>query len=221
MKFEQTDILVLGDSFCRFRNSDSHWPFIISQKLSNSSSQTRGHGFSGTSWWSVRTRFLKELEISVPKILICCHTSPDRIPNDDDVGLNWATLRNNEIFGNGEFLNKDKQQKIIIASKLYFQELWSKGFCAWAQLAWFKELDKLIEFYKIPYTIHLMCFDHCPEYIFQNGITVEEKLYSIAGDDYNNGSNPNHFTEELNKKIGNRLVDLLLNYQVGQQKLAI
>ena len=70
MNFEHKDILILGDSFCELRSLPIDWPFIVSQKLSNSSEKTRGHGFGGSSWWSVRKRLLKELELHVPKVLI-------------------------------------------------------------------------------------------------------------------------------------------------------
>jgi hypothetical protein len=220
MKFEHKDILILGDSFCQYRESSSDWPFIVSQKLSNSNEITRGSGFPGASWWSVRNRLLKELEISVPKVLILCHTNPDRIPSDFDYKLNWAILESNRVSPNE--IDKDKNHKIVKATKLYYEELWSSNYSKWAQLAWFKELDELIEVHKIPQVIHLICFNNSPKYVFQNSITIKENLWTLAGFDnstYDNLGMSNHFTEDVNKKLGNRLVELLLNYQPGLQEL--
>jgi len=47
-----TDLLILGDSFCRWRETDKHWPFLIENE------KPRGVGFSGCSWWSVRKYLL-------------------------------------------------------------------------------------------------------------------------------------------------------------------
>jgi hypothetical protein len=223
MIFEHKDILILGDSFCDHRNSDTDWPFIVSQSLTGSTEKTRGYGFSGTSWWSVRKRLLKELKISVPKVLILCHTEPNRIPNDRDAGINWSILVSNRVSAEKE-LDKDTQHRIVKATKLYYEELCSSDYSKWAQLAWFKELDELIEVHKIPQVIHLICFNNSPEYVFQNSITIKEKLWTLAGFDsstYDNLGLSNHFTEEMNKKVGNRLVELVLNYQPGLQELAL
>jgi len=221
MKFEHKDILILGDSFCELRSLPSDWPFIVSQKLSNSNEETRGYGFGGTSWWSVRKRLLKELEISVPKVLILCHTDPNRIPNDYDYALNFsscfeAQTKTNRIKTHTHPLEPWQEKKIAMAGYLYYTELWSSEYCKWSMISWFKELDEIVEVYKIPYVIHLRCFDH--KYIFKNGMTVKEDLVdmSLVGYQYRN-----HFTEEMNKKVGNRLVELVLNYKTGLQELAL
>ena len=226
MKFEHKDILILGDSFCTMRHSSNDWPFIISQTLSGSHERTLGRGYGGASWWSVRKKLLEELELNVPKILIVCHTNPTRIPNDYDVGLNWATVETNVIslFGIRISLNEYKQKRIIKATRLYYEELCSGDYCTWAMIQWFNELDDLAEVYKIPYVIHLSCFDNCPNYVFKNGITIKERLWTLANFDnntYDDTGYHNHFTEEMNKKVGNRLVELVLNYQPGLQELAL
>jgi hypothetical protein len=222
MKFEHKDILILGDSFCSNRDSDSDWPFIVSQKLSNSFERTRGRGFGGASWWSVRKKLLKELEISVPKVLILCHTEPNRIPNDRGAAINGSVIEAKTISYYGKHLDHASQQRIIKAAKLYYEELWSHDYYKWAQIAWFKELDELLNVWEIPYIIHLRCFKSTTDYIFKNGITIKEPLITLA--DYENQKVSiddlnNHFTEDVNKKLGNRLVELLLNYQPGLQEL--
>ena len=219
MKFEHKDILILGDSFAELRSLLTDWPFIVSHTLSNSTEIPRGHGFAGTSWWSVRKRLLTELEISVPRVLILCHTEPNRIPNDYDYGLTSRSVENGQFYNpDGTHIDPIKNLAIAKAGKLYYEELWSSEYCKWAQKAWFKELDELIEVYRIPYVIHLRSFDHTIKYIFKNGMTVKENLVdmSLVGNEYRN-----HFTEEINKKVGNRLVELVLNHQQGLQELAL
>ena len=217
MIFEHKDILILGDSFAESRSLPVDWPFIVSQRLYNSTEIPRGHGFAGASWWSVRKRLLKELEISVPKILILCHTEPNRIPNDYDYGFTSRSVQNGQFYNpDGSHINPIKNLAIAKAGQLYYEELWSRDYCKWAMISWFKELDELVEVHKIPYVIHLRCFDH--NYIFKNSMTVKENLVDISliGNEYRN-----HFTEEMNKKVGNRLVELVLNYQLGLQELAL
>ena len=69
-----TELLILGDSFCRWRETDKHWPFLIENK------KPRGTGFSGCSWWAVRKELLRELKTK-PKTIIFCHTECSRIPH--------------------------------------------------------------------------------------------------------------------------------------------
>jgi len=223
MIFEHKDILILGDSFAQSRSLPVDWPFIVSQSLTSSTEKTRGYGFGGASWWSVRKRLLQELKFSVPKVLILCHTEPNRIPSDYDYGLNSASCveaqtQTGRIRVTDHPLESWKEKKIATAGTLYYEELWSGQYCKWAMVSWFKELDELVEVHKIPYVIHLRCFDHGIKHIFKNGMTVKENLVdmSLVGNQYRN-----HFTEEMNKKVGNRLVELLLNYQPGLQELAL
>ena len=164
---------------------------------------------------------LQELKFSVPKVLILCHTELNRIPSDYDYGLNMsscvdAQTKIGRISVTDYPLEPWKEKKIATAGTLYYEELWSSEYCKWAMISWFKELDDIVEVYKIPYVIHLRCFDH--KYIFKNGMTVKEDLVdmSLVGYQYRN-----HFTEEMNKKVGNRLVELVLNYQSGLQELAL
>ena len=216
MKFEHKDILILGDSFAECRSLPVDWPFIVSQRLCNSTEIPRGHGFAGASWWSVRKRLLKELKLHVPKVLILCHTEPNRIPNDYDYGLTSHSVQNGKFYNpDGTQIDPIKNLAIAKAGKLYYEELWCRDYCKWAMVSWFKELDELVEVHKIPYVIHLRCFEH--NYIFKNGTTVKENLVDISLV----GKYRNHFTEEMNKKVGNRLVELVLNYQPGLQELAL
>ena len=221
MNFEYKDILILGDSFCGEREAHTDWPMIVSRRLTGQHDIPRGYGFGGGAWWSTRKLLLSELKIRVPKLLVICHTEANRIPNDKDCGINSGVLGHGKIALHGEHMNMDSnsRQKIVQAAILYYEELWSSDYCQWAQKKWFQELDNLIESYQIPYVIHLMCFDTTGNYIFQNGITVKERLWKFVTNE--NIPLRNHLTEDQNQKLGSRLVDMVLNYQAGLQELNI
>lgn len=218
MKFKPNDILILGDSFCAAREEPTDWPLVVSQKLTGHNHIPRGVGFSGGSWWSVRKALLEEIKSGIPKVLILCHTEPNRIPNDYNIGINLSSALDGKITTDSckEYISEEKLQSIAVASKLYYEELWSGEYCEWAQKSWFRELDQMIEEWCIPYVIHLRCFPFTASYTFKNSMTIQEDLFSkssvISGI-------PNHFTEDLNQKLGNKLVELILNYKTGLQSM--
>jgi hypothetical protein len=222
MMFEHKDILIVGDSFCGDRDTHNDWPMIISQRLTGYNNIPRGYGFGGGSWWSTRKRLLSELEICVPKVLIMCHTEPNRIPNDMDCGINSGILGHGKIALHGEHLDMDRstQQKIVKAAVSYYEQLWCGEYCRWAQQAWHLELDALIASYNIPYVVHLLCFDSTVNYVFQNGMTIKERLWAWAGYPEDQ-SNRNHFTDDQNQKFGNRLADLILINPTGLVELSL
>jgi hypothetical protein len=217
MNYNHNEILILGDSFCADRDFVTDWPMIITQQLAGSSLVPRGFGFRGASWWSVRNRLLSEIDLNKPKILILCHTEPNRLPNDQDYGINSRIVEKEYriITSNGKWIDTWRQQEIAEAGRLYYKELWSHQFHKWAQISWFKELDQLLDTWSIPIVIHLHCFDHV-SYTFKNGVTIEEHLLSLATD---GNTFRNHFTEEMNQKIGYKLADIIRNYTPGTQKL--
>jgi hypothetical protein len=198
------DILIVGDSFCAERDDDHDWPFIVSNTLSGSSKNTRGEGFSGASWWSVRKCLLTNLEINTPKILIICHTEPFRIPNDDNYGLNFRSV---EV----ETFPTDLQ----VAARKYYENLMSKDFHEWACLQWFKELDNIIEKHKIEKVIHFFCFGGAYScYLFNKGVTIKNILYDIS---YNTPDQDivktfNHFTPDGNKTLAKNILNILNDY---------
>jgi hypothetical protein len=221
MLFEHKDILILGDSFCEQRDRNSDWPMIVSQKLTGSNDVPRGAGFGGMGWWSVRKALIKEIEIYIPKVLILCHTEPNRLPHDYDIALNSSSVIRGQLdtFHCKDFISPEKLDRITQAGKLYYEELWSRDYCKWAQASWFRELDTIIETYNIRYVIHMLCFESTVNYVFQNGITIKDKLWDfVPGLDLNLR---NHFTEEINQKFGNRLADLVLINQTGLVELDI
>jgi hypothetical protein len=220
MKFKPNDILILGDSFCAYREAPTDWPMVVSQKLTGQNHIPRGAGFAGGSWWSVRQALLKEIKRRIPKVLILCHTEANRIPNDYNLGINSSSALRG-TFSNQhckEYISEEKLQRIAEASKLYYEELWSDEYCQWAQKSWFRELDQMIEKWGIPYVIHLQCWPN--DYTFKNSITIRENLVSIQSHDpFMVSTLHNHFTDDLNQKFGNKIVELILNYKTGLQKI--
>lgn len=224
MNFEHKDILIIGDSFCGQRETHTDWPMIISHRLTGQFRIPRGYGFGGGAWWTIRRLLLSELQICVPKLLVICHTEPNRVPNDKDSGINSGVLGHGQISLHGEHRGMDNtaRQKIVKAAIAYYEELWSRDYCKWAEEKWFWEVDNLIESYQIPHVIHLKCFDTTGDYVFRNGITVKEKLWAWANYPDNKKELRNHLTDVQNQKLGNRLVDMLLtNSKSGLQELGI
>lgn len=218
MNFKHRDILILGDSFCECRSTSTDWPMIVSQGLTGHNNIPRGIGFGGSAWWSIRQELLTEIKKGIPKVLILCHTEPNRLPNNYNLGINSTSALNGNIstYYCKEYISEEKLQRISDASKLYYEELWSYEYCQWAQKSWFRELDQMLEEWCIPYVIHLRCFSHVVDYTFKNSITIQEDLFSRSsiGPNFRN-----HFTEDLNQKLGNKLVDLILNYKIGLQTM--
>jgi hypothetical protein len=222
MKFKSNDILILGDSFCSAREEPTDWPMVVSQKLTGYNHIPRGVGFAGGSWWSVRRALLEEIQKGIPKVLILCHTEANRIPNNYNLGINYGSVRDGRVDRKRckEDISEEKLQRIIEAGKLYYEELWSLEYCRWAQKSWFRELDQMIEKWCIPYVIHLRCFADSSDYIFKNSITIQEALVSIQSHDPSIPSlMHNHFSDDLNQKFGNKMVELILNYETGRKKL--
>lgn len=235
--YDINDVLILGDSFCNKRKNDNHWPWIISNSLTGKADTTRGQGFSGASWWSVRKALLKELNESVPKILIICHTEYNRIPNDLDFGLNVASADYDcKNFGKTQYLyasdpsnsnNNLYIKNIPEAALMYYKYLISEDFNLWARNKWFEELDSICVSYKIEKILHIHCFqNYIPNhlqtmydknpYVFKAGSTLNESLYEIS-DEKNSTSEPvyNHFTAENNKKIAESILSYITNYKTG------
>jgi hypothetical protein len=211
-----SDILILGDSFAAWRDCGSDWPVVLLNKLTGTvfdgKNIPRGRGFPGASWWSTRNLLLEELKISVPKILVICHTEETRIPNDDNIGFNASSISKNSVTLN-DGISGHANADQVKAATLYLKYLYSYNFHKWAQLAWYQELDDILEENKIPITIHLHCFDNMnftktPVYKFKNGMTSKEILCELSM--ARNGSLSevklrNHFTSVQNLALANAL----------------
>jgi len=71
------DIVILGDSFCSQRKVPNHWPYRLSNLLTDKdpgpTNPARGYGWGGASWWSLKKQLPFYLK-NQPKVLIFCHT---------------------------------------------------------------------------------------------------------------------------------------------------
>lgn len=211
------DVLIIGDSFCGNRTEKSHWPQLLTLRLTgeefDNNRVPRGQGYPGASWWSVRKRLIKEIEIKIPKVLIICHTEPLRIPNDKDWGVNFRSVELGQI----HVLNstdKPMPEKFRQGANLYYQELISLDFHEWANIAWFKELDQLCT--PIEQVLHLYCFEgQYTNYTFLKGTTLSVPLitYQKEAPIFRKAAfAPNHFTLQDNITFAENLVNLINNY---------
>ena len=246
------DILVVGDSFAKQRTKETDWPMYVATSLTTNRMPflvpLRGQGFSGASWWSTRKVLVKELENHPPKLLIMTHTEMQRIPSDDDYGLNSSS-----VFSVEEYLEASKQPKsheyipkeILLAGQEFYKYLFCRDFFFWAQKQWFQEIDSLVEKYNIPYVVHLHAFEPWfpPIHTFKYGVTfnkplwdlcddnkliskdsyknVTEEIYTIQDNVWNNNSNRNHFTVENNQKLAKQILSALDNYSNGLRNLQL
>ena len=239
------DIVIIGDSFCYHRADLNAWPRqLVAQltKIYDTDETPRGHGYPGGSWWVARKRLLNEISVSVPKVLIMCHTEPNRLANYKDFSVNgpaifdntpgndfthvtqgdinartWNFL-NGEMtdFGSWEMPKIFQPERItkeeIEAIKQYYLHLSYPVYNRWAQLQWFKELDEIIAQFDIPKVIHLHCFDN--DYCFRTGITSQEILIELITDPNKSLKNVtlNHFTIDENAVFANQLYNAVTNY---------
>jgi hypothetical protein len=239
--FNQDDILIIGDSFAVEREKKHSWPKILTKLLLNDhydDRPPRGKGFPGCSWWSIRRRLLEELKITVPEILIICHTEPNRIPSEYDFPLNIKSVEDLKIHINNNLDDDSKLspsyiKEIQTAALMYYHHLHSLDYSLWAQTRWFYELDEIAKNYDIPYVIHLHCFKQIEHYIFKNGLTAEETLWEnskgfklwkedpLSLFDNTLQELTNHFTIEENLKLANSLYNTILTYSVGPRKIGL
>ena len=235
--FEWNDILILGDSFVGHRDLETDWPQLLTCKLTglpfDEKRIPRGHGFNGSSWWSVRNRLHEELKIKKPKVLILTHTEPQRIPSDDNYNLNPGSVENpdwhkqlnsneqNEVDANAGLAPRE----VLLAGQQYYKYLISIDYHLWTQEKWYEELDNLISTSDIEYVIHMHCFDPWKNkklHEFKNSITFNKPIWQVS-DDSKKWSihNRNHFTLNNNKKMMEVMYTCIENYNHGFRDLKL
>lgn len=208
-KFNPSDIVIVGDSFCANRTKPKYWPNKLVELLSGDGTVVRGKGFSGASWWSARCELIRQLEILPPKVLILCHTEASRIHSPKNFPLNYST-----VFAEGEkFLPHTMGQNYRIiqeAGRYYYKFLHCDEWDKWTQTSWYKELEELIEQYTIPYVIHLFCFDDSSSsFKFKHGLTSTETLITLSE---RQPGGFNHFTEQANISIATAIADMITDH---------
>jgi len=246
------EVLIIGDSFAKQRTSETDWPKVVAHYVTGVphtfKESVRGKGFSGASWWSTRKLLIEELKKNVPKVLILTHTEMQRIPSDEDYGLNSASVFNLEAYStirDQKLLEDMVPKEVLLAGQQYYTHLFSKDFHIWAQKQWFYEIDHLVKIYNIPFVIHIHTFapwDCVDVHKFKYGITFDQPIWPLS-DDYammhtakwkkvNNlevpdadlwfiNNNRNHFTEKNNVKLGELIIDALNNYSNGIKPLQL
>lgn len=254
-KFKKTnyinwnDVLIIGDSFAQQRSEPTDWPKFVTATLTqefNTTKSPRGLGFSGASWWSSRNLLLKEVKKHSPKVLIMTHTEMQRIPSDENYGLNSASVFNIENYTKPTSTGNICPKEVLLAGQEYYKHLFCKDFHLWAQLKWFEEIDEIVKANHIPFVIHMHSFevwDQNPTYIFKNGITFDKPLWDISDDNkllelksykkindlvntidadvWTNNSNRNHFTMANNVKLAQQIIDAINNYSNGLKPLQL
>lgn len=212
MMFNWDDILIVGGSVAGYRTEADHWPKVLTCMLTNTNIETkqvpRGIGMLGCAWWSVKKVLEKELNKSIPKVLIICHSESSRIPNDYDLPLNHGITIFTEDLAESIVKEKNLSKDIIIAAKYYYKHLISMDFHIWAHTKWFEEVDEKTK--DIPYVIHML--QSSEQYEFKNGITLEQSLEDLMSLPFWDSS-PNHFTPEENIKLAKEFHNLITNFQ--------
>jgi hypothetical protein len=211
-----TDLLILGDSFCSDRILKVDWPVIVKKSLSTPIAGAnrwsfkpvtlRGQGFPGASWWSVRNQLIQKIK-TPPQIAIFCHTEPNRIPNDDDWGINMGSADIGMIHGKHLQPMTDEFQ---LACKLYYKHLWSRKYHEWTMTSWLCELDELTK--DIEIVLHFFGFENDHRYHrFQHGVSFSDPLRDYA----TFGSDPylrNHFDIDTNQRFADFVLEHIRNY---------
>lgn len=205
MTIRTTDLLILGDSFCVNRDRSIDWPVIVQNSLSTN---LRGQGFPGASWWSVRNSLIQQIKI-LPRIAIFCHTEPNRLPHINDWGINSGTAELEQIHTIDSY-NKPMPAEFGVACKLYYKHLWYQEYHNWAMTRWLCELDELTKGIEI--VLHFFGFnDIHRHHRFQHGVSFSDPLinYSttIQGPDIRN-----HFDIATNQRFADVVMEHIRNY---------
>ena len=212
-------ILIIGDSFCADRGSDSDWPDQLGEILGVT---VTGRGFGGESWWSCNN-YLRKFKSTNKKnnnktILIVLHTFSGRLPNDFNLPITPAVLQTTPGASNDEIELAEKENPGLrnLAIEFYQSKLFSIHFYEWAQRSWIKEIDQDLDFL---FTIHVPVFDNLNINV-KNGIVVRpsEKLHSLrnlSDAEINDvkwfglDSRRNHFSKHNNIKLAQAFANII------------
>jgi hypothetical protein len=205
MTIRTADLLILGDSFCANRDRNIDWPVIVQSSLSTN---LRGQGFPGASWWSVRNSLIQQIKI-LPKIAIFCHTEPNRLPHINDWGINSGTAELGQIHQLDSY-DQPMPAEFDVACKLYYKHLWHQDYHNWAMTRWLCELDELTKGIQI--VLHFFGFDDVHRHHrFCHGVSFSDPLINYAttaqGSDIRN-----HFDIAVNQRFADVVLEHIHNY---------
>jgi hypothetical protein len=213
--YNPEEILIVGDSFCGHRELPTDWPVYLTKLLTSQNASPRGKGYGGCSWWTTRAELKKELAKAPFKVLVVCHTEPHRIWSDFNRPLNFTSVERNFNLQSVTGPDPTNTDTLNAAASLYYKHLYSSTFHYWANEAWFRELDDIIQQNNIEKAVHLHCFKFGADklHIFNKGVTVTNVLFDYAIDKIpKEGLNPeisNHFTHDFNVKFAEELYKVI------------
>jgi len=216
MTYNWNDILIVGDSFCADRLTETHWPQPFTCKLTNTEFDAtripRGKGHAGASWWSTRRSLMKELSNSIPKVVIFCHTEKMRIPSDHDYALNYRAVEIRELVPTEK---RKMPEDIALAAEGFYNHLISIEFQDWTMRQWFHELDWTMNKHQIEKVIHFYSFPdwhNRPLYKFKHGVTVMDPLYNYHKITTNEQHFHNHLNDYENVQFASFVSNIIENY---------
>jgi hypothetical protein len=231
-KTMKSKIIIIGDSFCVDRTSPNSWITYLQHYFYNY--DILGAGYPGTGWWTHNKGYnatLNELDSKLTEndILIWCHSSPYRLPNDYDVPITQSAI--SFALNDPRFREIDKSNPMHVemfndAKQFYLSKLFSFDFYEWAELSFWKELQlktsaykKVIHFFGFPSTN----FAHNRNALqSDNAIVVTMPLLILSRsedpDTIGGGSDThrvNHFNAHNNRELAKFTIKLIEEVDAG------
>lgn len=161
------NLLVIGDSFCLHRgeNYPTSW---VTQLGKLTGCNVYGAGIDGRGWWQQNRWYkenIKRLPDPADTAVVWVHTSPHRLPCDNDAKVSIRVL---DIEDHTDPKENSPHGKLLnLAKEFYLSPLYVEDFYTWAIVAWWKQLAiDLLPYKKV---IHLFGF-------YEYGITDADRL---------------------------------------------
>jgi hypothetical protein len=224
------NILIIGDSFCLHRGEQypTSWVRLLEQ---STRCKVYGVGLDGRGWWQ-QHRWYKENIKSLPNpadtAVVWVHTSPHRLPCDNDAKVNVTVLDIEDCTAPGQ--SSPHGKLFNLAREFYSSPLYVEEFYAWAIVAWWKQLAiDLLPYKKV---IHLFGF-------YEHGIADVDRLNLLTTNSVVVNKPPlislsmaesslplrqirqdpriNHFSNHNNAQLANFLRETLENTPVNTQ----
>lgn len=243
-------ICVLGDSFAGHRNNalwnksdpslNKPWSWVNLLE-SNNASEMLGMSFPGQSYFHQRRWYLQNMlfaQNTSETVLILVHTSPWRLPHQQDVPVTAHILtadKNNS--DSNEIYSTDPTGSLFDLAKIFFtSNLFVDDFYASVFYSWLAELPELTRKYKK--VIHLFGFEsrlnnlpdkftsrfYVGKLLTDNAVVVTTPLVSLTlaegeknvfgGPDIGNGR-ANHFNAHNNQQLYQEIVHIIENVPGG------
>jgi len=161
------NLLVIGDSFCLHRGEQfpTSW---VTQLGKLTGCNVYGAGIDGRGWWQQHRWYkenIKHLPDPADTAVVWVHTSPHRLPCDNDAKVTVKVL---DIKDHTDPKENSPHGKLLnLAKEFYSSPLYVEEFYTWAIVAWWKQLAiDLLPYKKV---VHLFGF-------YEYGITDADRL---------------------------------------------